>query len=121
MKFIPSFFAVLIAVPSFAATAPARTDTAGPLPSYELKISASELAKLQRTPQSDDRHPATFTASDKEYAVEVRYRGDWARTWLKKPLKIFFTDDKAFNGQHVLNLNPNWRDPAFIREQLAYH
>ena len=50
----------------------------------------------------------------------MRYRGDWARTWPKKPLKIFFEQDKKFDGQHALNLNSNWRDPAFIREQLAY-
>jgi spore coat protein H len=50
----------------------------------------------------------------------MRYRGDWARSWPKKPLKIFFEKDKDFDGQHVLNLNPNWRDPAFIREQFAY-
>ena len=48
---------------------------------------------------------------------EVRYRGDWARTWPKKPLKIFFEKEKDFDGQHTLNLNSNWRDPAFIREQ----
>lgn len=26
-----------------------------------------------------------------------------------------------FDGPRALNLNSNWRDPAFIREQLAYH
>lgn len=35
-------------------------------------------------------------------------------------LKIFFEKDTDFEGQRVLNLNSNWRDPAFIREQLAY-
>ena len=60
-------------------------------------------------------------AHDKEYSVEVRYRGDWARSWPKKPLKVFFPKDKEFEGQRALNLNPNWRDPAFIREQLSYH
>ena len=100
------------AVPTTAATSR--------LPVYELEISIEEWEKLQRNPHSDERHPAKFTAGGKEYSVEVRYRGDWARTWPKKPLKIFFEKDKDFDGQHVLNLNPNWRDPAFIREQLAY-
>jgi spore coat protein H len=94
--------------------------SASTLPAYELKIAPEEWTKLQRDPRSDDRHPAKFMAGGKEYSVEIRYRGDWARTWPKKPLKIFFEKDKEFQGQHVLNLNSCWRDPAFIREQLAY-
>jgi spore coat protein H len=93
----------------------------GSVPVYELKISAEEWTKLQRNPGSDERHPAKFIADGKEYSVGIRYRGDWARTWPKKPLKIFFEQDKAFEGNHVLNLNSCWRDPAFIREHLAYH
>src|SRR4029079_1821997 len=91
------------------------------LPVYDVTISADEWDKLMRAPRSDERHPAKFAAEGKEYSVDLRYRGDWARTWPKKPLKIFFEKDVDFAGQHVLNLNPNWRDPAFIREQLAYH
>src|SRR5436853_2261965 len=98
-----------------------RTSGAEQLPAYELKISAAEWAKLQRNPRSDDRHPAKFVAGTKEYSVEVRYRGDWARTWPKKALKIFFEKDQEFEGHHALNLNSCWRDPAFIREHLAYH
>src|SRR5205085_6046486 len=37
------------------------------------------------------------------------------------PLKIFFEHEKLFNGQRCLNLNSAWRDPAFVRETLAYH
>jgi len=84
-------------------------------------MGVDEWEKLRRAPRSEERHPAKFAASGTEYSVGVRYRGDWARTWLKKPLKIFFEKDKDLDGQRVLNLNSNWRDPAFIREQLAYH
>jgi hypothetical protein len=94
---------------------------AAPLPVYELTLGQDEWEKLRRAPRSEERHPAKFAASGMEYSVGVRYRGDWARTWLKKPLKIFFEKDKDLDGQRVLNLNSNWRDPAFIREQLAYH
>lgn len=104
-------------VPVAAAPATAATD---PLPVYELKVSAEEWEKLLRAPRSDERHPAKFTAGGREYSADVRYRGDWARTWPKKALKIFFEKDKDFEGQHTLNLNSNWRDPAFVREQLAY-
>ncbi len=110
---------VFSARPLSRAAAPGRD--VKPLPLYELRIAPDEWMRLQRAPRSDDRHPARFKAGRKEYSVEIRYRGDWARTWPKKPLKIFFEKDKEFNGQHVLNLNSCWRDPAFIREQLAYH
>ena len=91
------------------------------LPLYELKMDPKALADLDRNPGSAKTHPATFLAGGKEYTVAVRYRGDWARTWPKKPLKIFFEKDKEFEGRHCLNLNSEWRDPAFIREALAYH
>lgn len=107
-------------LPSRCAPAIWKTET-NSLPVYELNISREELAKLRQNPRSEVRRPAKFIAAGKEQSVEVRYRGDWARTWPKKPLKIFFAKDKEFDGQKVLNLNSNWRDPAFIREQLAYH
>ncbi|HEY2951414.1 MAG TPA: CotH kinase family protein [Verrucomicrobiae bacterium] len=92
------------------------------LPLYELKIDSKELRALERNPGSSDTHPATFTVEGVVYTnVQVRYRGEWARTWPKKPLKIFFSRDQPYQGHHSLNLNSAWRDPAFVRESLAYH
>ncbi len=76
---------------------------------------------LERNPFSNDTHPATFVADGKVYdRVKVRYRGAWARSWPKKPLKIFFNHDQLFAGHRCLNLNSGWRDPAFVRETLAF-
>jgi spore coat protein H len=78
--------------------------------------------KLERSPLSNETYPATFVADGEVYErVRVRYRGDWARSWPKKSLKVFFRDDKLFNGHGCVNLNSAWRDPAFVREPLAYH
>ncbi|HSU55491.1 MAG TPA: CotH kinase family protein, partial [Candidatus Dormibacteraeota bacterium] len=41
-------------------------------------------------------------------------------TWPKKSFKILFDHQNSFEGEHSLNLNSGWRDPAFIREVLAY-
>lgn len=91
------------------------------LPVYELRMAPRDLTSLERSAFSNDTVPATFVANGKVYeGVKVRYRGAWARSWLKKPLKIFFPDDKPFEGQRRLNLNSCWRDPAFVREDLAY-
>jgi len=93
-----------------------------PLPSYELKIAPRELAQLEHGFFENATHPATFIASGMTYTnVRVRFRGQWARTWPKKPLKIFFDHEQLFEGRRCLNLNSGWRDPAFVREPLAYH
>ena len=92
------------------------------LPLYELKMDRKELAALERNPESGETHPATFIADGEVYTnVQVRFRGEWARSWPKKPLKIFFSRAQPFQGHHSLNLNSAWRDPAFVRETLAYH
>jgi spore coat protein H len=91
------------------------------LPVYELKMEPRDLAKLDADPSSNETHPATFIADGVTYEkVHVRYRGDWARSWPKKPLKIFFNEDKPFQGHHSVNLNSAWRDASFLRETLAY-
>jgi len=92
------------------------------VPLYELKMDPKDLRIMERNAHSDNTHPATFVAEGHDYGyVRVRFRGEWARSWPKKPLKIFFTRDKPFHGHRSLNLNSAWRDPAFIRESLAYH
>ena len=84
-------------------------------------MDAKQLAALERSAFANDTQPATFIADGTVYEqVKVRYRGAWARSWPKKPLKIFFNADKPFHDQRRLNLNSGWRDPAFIREHLAY-
>jgi len=100
-----------------------RVDSApgSKLPLYELKIAPRDLARLEQTAFSNETVPATFTAGGQVYdGVRVRYRGAWARSWPKKPLKIFFDKAKPFEGQSAINLNSGWRDPAFIREHIAY-
>jgi spore coat protein H len=123
-RIIAMGFAIAASASAAPRSKPAVADPSGagpqPLPVYELKISAENWAALRRNPGSDDRLPAKFMFGGREYVVGVRYRGDWARSWPKKPLKIFFKEE-SFDGRSVLNLNSNWRDPAFIRERLAYH
>ena len=85
-------------------------------------MAPKDLAQLERDPYSNDTYPATFVADGEVYdGVKVRFRGAWARSWPKKPFKMIFDHDKPFNSQRCLNLNSGWRDPAFVRETLAYH
>lgn len=89
---------------------------------YSLEMAPEDLRSMERNAFSNQTYPGTFTFNGEVYqGVKVRYRGAWARSWPKKPLKIFFTKEKPFQGQHCLNLNSAWRDPAMVRESLAYH
>lgn len=90
------------------------------LPRYELKMDAKELAAFERDPYSKATRQATFVADGERYEAKVRYRGEWARSWPKRPLKIFFAVEHLFHNQECINLNSGWRDPAFVRELLAY-
>ncbi len=91
------------------------------LPVYDLKLERSALMRLEQTAFSNETVPALFLAGGKQYeGVRVRYRGAWARSWPKKPLKVFFEPGKLFEGRRRLNLNSGWRDPAYVREHLAY-
>ncbi|HEX7859205.1 MAG TPA: CotH kinase family protein [Verrucomicrobiae bacterium] len=92
------------------------------LPIYEIKIAPAHIEQMDMNPRGEQTYPATFTANGVAYEnVKIRYRGQWGRTWPKKPLKIFFNDDKQFDDQKRLNLNSSFRDPSFIRETVAYH
>lgn len=104
---------------------PAIVDRQAPdskLPLYELKMAIGDARALDRESFSDNPRPATFLAGGVVYeGVKVRVRGAWSRGWPKKSLKIFFDHNQPFAGHNSLDLNSGWRDPAFVRETLAYH
>ena len=92
------------------------------LPVYELEMSPQDLAAMEANPSSNETHPAKFTANGVVHGnARVRFRGKFARTWPKKPLKILLDRDQPFEGQYKLNLNSAQLDPAFVREPFAYH
>lgn len=92
------------------------------LPFYQLKMAPGDVNQLESAPRSNETRPATFVGEGElREGASVRLRGDWARSWPKKSLKIFFDPEQPFQGRHVLNLNSGWHDPAFVRETLAYH
>lgn len=98
------------------------TNVQSKLPIYEIRMQPEDLQMMDMNPRGEELYPATFTANGVTYEnVKIRYRGQWARTWPKKPLKIFFNKDKPFDGQVRLNLNSSFRDPSFVRETVAYH
>src|SRR5687767_9813303 len=92
------------------------------LPVYEIVMDPQDLLRMDQSPRGEELYPVAFKANGVVYNdAKIRYRGQWARTWPKKPLKIFFSDEQPFEGQKRLNLNSSFRDPSFIREPLAYH
>jgi spore coat protein H len=105
-----------------ASPAPSGVVPVTKLAIYHIKMEPASQARMEQTVHSNDAYPATFTAGDEIFdGIKVRYRGAFARSWPKKPIKIFFDKAKPFQGGVRLNLNSAWRDPAFVREHLAYH
>jgi spore coat protein H len=103
-------------------TFPVEPNVQSKLPIYEIQMKPEDLEMMDSDPRGEELYPATFRANGVVYEnVKIRYRGQWARTWPKKPLKIFFNEEKLFEGQKRLNLNSSFRDPSFIRESVAYH
>lgn len=94
----------------------------GPLPLYQVEITPADLRALGASAFSNETRPIRFLSQGKAYeGARIRHRGEWARGWPKRPLKIFFDPDDRFHGHKSINLNSGWRDPAFVREALAYH
>ena len=61
------------------------------IPTYDLHVADKNWMFNEGAVWSRDTHPAGFSFEGKDYgAVKLRFRGSWARTWPKKPLKIFF-------------------------------
>src|SRR5262249_8908301 len=76
------------------------SNTPSKLPVYEIQIKRESLAAMDRNPYGPELYPATFSFEGQSYDVKIRYRGAWARSWPKKPLKIFFEDKRPFKGLH---------------------
>ncbi len=88
------------------------------LPVYYLEIDPDDLKKLnENLPEAyaDEEHlteeykdyvPAKFFFDDKEYKVEVRYRGDTSAHWSadKKSWLIKFDKDNLFKGMKKIHL-----------------
>lgn len=109
---------IAVVDPALGESSPGST----PLIVYEIKMERQDLRKLEQSAFSNEPVPAAFTYDGKTYdAATIRYRGAWARGWPKKPVKIFFAKTNLFKEQRCLNLNSGWRDPAMVRECLAYY
>jgi hypothetical protein len=98
-----------------------QAPVASNFPVYHILISSTNLQRLDNNPSSNDYVEATFVHEGTVYdGISVRYRGAWARSWPKKAWKIKFNKGRYFKDQRTINLNSSWRDPAFMREKLAY-
>lgn len=100
---------------------PLSPESATTLPIYDLTLDLGELRQLEMNPYSPETCAGVFKAGDQVFdPVEVRFRGQWARSWPKKPLKVLLEKGHPFEGHRSINLNSAWRDPAFVRELVAY-
>ena len=96
-----------------------RTETA--LPVYKLRIAPTDMQRLHENARSNKTVPATMIYRGEVFDhLQMRIRGAYARSWPKKSYRVIFHREQLFRGRNRLNLNSAWRDPAMIREVLAY-
>lgn len=86
------------------------------LPLYKIEIAAEDLAKLEEeiakntdvfvSEDSGFWLPATFTAGDESYKVDIRIRGDRFNHWKyqKKSWRVKFPKDHLFQGMYQVSL-----------------
>lgn len=107
-------------VPDFAFYV-SKNETMSPVPVYRLFMQASDIRALHGRARSNDTVPVTLVHQGEVFDhLKMRVRGAFARSWPKKAYKIFFHRDHLFKGRSRVNLNSGWRDPAMVREVLAY-
>lgn len=92
--------------------------SAATLPTYELTVSAENLAQLYANPYSDDEVPATVAYNGQPYPAEVRFRGNYGREVTKRSWKIDFPDDNPLNSDRI-NLNGEYVDWTLLRTLLT--
>jgi spore coat protein CotH len=100
-------------------------------PIYHLRADRNDLDWLAQEPYRDETIPATFCAASAPgeprrrcWDVDIRYRGDTARTMPKKSWKVFFPSSDPFQSQngisYELNLNADYVDQALLRSHIGY-
>src|SRR4029079_9434480 len=73
----------------------ARPAAQSKLPVYEVRMKEEDMQAMDSNPYSPQLYPATFSSGGEVFEnVKIRYRGAWSCSGQKKPLKIFFNDDK---------------------------
>jgi hypothetical protein len=96
-------------------------ESVSPVPVYSLFIQPSDVRSLHGRSRSNSTVPVTLIYKGEVFDdLKMRIRGAFARSWPKKAYKIFFHRDQLFKGRSRVNLNSGWRDPAMVREVLAY-
>ncbi|MBN1418166.1 MAG: lamin tail domain-containing protein [Planctomycetes bacterium] len=54
------------------------------------------------------------------FDVGVKFRGETACNYPKKPLRVRFNKGDLFDGQRHLNFNACWNDKAMLREKIGF-
>ena len=91
------------------------------LPRYNFLIAPRDMQRLHENPRSNETVPVSLVYQGEVYdRLQMRIRGAYARSWPKKSYRVIFHREQLFRGRNRLNLNSAWRDPAMVREVLAY-
>jgi len=107
-------------LPLVARNAPPPPPPSPAPPAYYLYISQSDLDYLAANPYLNTTVSGRFVADGRGWDVQVRYRGDTARTMPKRSWKVFFPNTDPFGDVWELNLNADYVDQTLLRSAVGY-
>ena len=90
------------------------------IPAYYLYIASDDLDYLNANPYLNETVPGLFVVDGRTWEVDVRYRGDTARTMPKKSWQIEFPGSDPFAGLWEMNLNADYIDQTLLRSAVGY-
>jgi len=97
-----------------------RDHPSSSLPVFDIRLSASALAKLTEDVSSDDYVDATLLIDGQQLPIEIRNRGASTRYLSKQNFKIRIEDGLTFEGRNGFKLNAEVVDPLLVTEKLSY-
>ncbi len=86
-----------------------------------LDISDSNLIRLNTNVYSNEYVEVDFTIEGEYFSnSQVRYRGNYTRSWAKKSYKVKLPEEMTYDGLNKLSFKSEKRDPSLMKEYLSY-
>ncbi|WP_053220287.1 CotH kinase family protein [Virgibacillus senegalensis] len=67
----------------------------------------------------EKQYLAYLDFSDQRYPISIKFRGYHIREFPKKSFDVFFTSSKTIEGNSLIHLNAEYKDPSLMRNKLS--
>jgi len=90
------------------------------LPSYFLVFKEENLDELRSDLWNDDPVVADLVLDGVTYDIDIAYRGSYTRSFRKRSYIIKFVNPTTFEGNNIIHLNAEYKDPSLFRNKLSF-